>query len=618
MTPPHADTKSVSLASTDTETASAPAELLGIGVSAGVAVGRALLYRPETSDLTGTAAITETAAPLDAARELARLQSALATATAELRALAEQVAPEIGEAAGIFEAQAMMLEDPTIAERARALMTTEGMDAAAALSVAAEEQAAELAALPDPLWQARAADVRDAALRALRHLRPELVGGKTLEQRLATVEAPVILVADDLAPSEAAQVRTEVVRGFALGRGSATAHAAILARARGMPAVVGLGPALYDAVRDGDALVMDGTAGVLRVRPAEEEYTRAERAAAERATHARQELARLAPWRSRAGQTRDGVPVRVLANVGTEDDARLAAEMGAEGIGLLRTEFLFSEREALPDEREQAALYAAIIKTLGPARGPVIIRTLDAGADKPLPLPSAVAAGLPAEANPMLGVRGIRLHLAAPELLAAQLRAIVMAGAVTGASVRIMLPMVATVEEVRAARVALVEARARLAEAGVRLESAVPLGIMVETPAAVLSVASLAREAAFFSIGTNDLTQYVMAADRLNPRLAALCRPEQPAVLRAVAAVARTAHEMGRHMGVCGEMAGDPHLAPLLVGLGVDELSMNPASIPAVREALAAQTSGALRALAERALGAATVEEVDALVRESL
>jgi phosphoenolpyruvate-protein kinase (PTS system EI component) len=218
----------------------------------------------------------------------------------------------------------------------------------------------------------------------------------------------------------------------------------------------------------------------------------------------------------------------------------------------------------------------------------------------------------------VLGVRGIRLHLAAPELLSVQLRAIVLAGAATGTSVHIMLPMIATVEEVRAVRTLLIAARATVAARGVSLHTSVPLGIMVETPAAVLSIETLAREAAFFSIGTNDLTQYVMAADRLNPHLAALCKPTQPAVLRAIAAVARAARKTGRHIGVCGEMAGDPRLAPLLVGLGIEELSMNPASIPRVKEALAAQTRNTLTTLAERALRAASVDEVEALVSDAL
>jgi phosphoenolpyruvate-protein kinase (PTS system EI component) len=304
--------------------------------------------------------------------------------------------------------------------------------------------------------------------------------------------------------------------------------------------------------------------------------------------------------------------------VGAEADAHLAVEMGAEGIGLLRTEFLFSERLALPDEQEQVELYTAILAAIGPSRGPVIIRTLDAGADKPLPSLATLTGTLPAETNPVLGVRGIRLHLAAPELLSVQLRAIVLAGAATGTSVHIMLPMIATVEEVRAVRTLLIAARATVAARGVSLHTSVPLGIMVETPAAVLSIETLAREAAFFSIGTNDLTQYVMAADRLNPQLAALCKPTQPAVLRAIAAVARAARKTGRHVGVCGEMAGDPRLAPLLVGLGIEELSMNPASIPRVKEALAARTRKTLTTLAERTLRAATVDEVEALVSDTL
>jgi phosphoenolpyruvate-protein kinase (PTS system EI component) len=292
--------------------------------------------------------------------------------------------------------------------------------------------------------------------------------------------------------------------------------------------------------------------------------------------------------------------------------------MGAEGIGLLRTEFLFSDRPTLPDEREQAEAYAAIITALGPARGPLIVRTLDAGADKPLPALAAYTRDLPPEANPALGVRGIRLHTLYPELLTSQMRAILRAAqAHPSVDLRIMLPMVATLDEIRAAHAVLVAQSDKLRDEGVSLQRLPPLGIMVETPAAVFGATKLAREAAFFSVGTNDLTQYVMAADRLNPRLADLSRPIQPAVLHAIAAVTDAAHQQRRHVGVCGEMAGEPRLAALLVGLGVDELSMAPASIPAVKESLAVHTSMELRELAQRVLQAGTLGDADRLLDDA-
>src|SRR5258708_1072158 len=338
-----------------------------------------------------------------------------------LRRLAQRVAREVGNAeAGIFEAQALMLEDPTILERARALIASDGRDGAAALEQAADEQAKLLADLPDPVWQARAADVRDAAPHAARSLAPH-TAGEDLTTRVAPAPQPV-------------------------SRGA-------------------------------------GAQGVA----------------------------------SDIGQRREGTPIAVLANVGSVAEARSAGEWGAEGIGLLRTEFLFAERTTLPDEHEQAALYTAIVAALGRPGATVVVRTLDAGNDKPLPALAPYTRELPSEANPALGIRGFRLYDAFPALLETQLRGIVRAAATTGAELHVMLPMIATVEELLRARMVLRDVEAALASQDVRVARPLKLGIMIETPAAVLNAAALAPEADFFSLGTNDLPQYVMASDRLNP-----------------------------------------------------------------------------------------------------
>jgi phosphotransferase system enzyme I (PtsI) len=586
----------------------APLSMRGIGVSPGVAVGPALLYRP--------AAIEERSAPrgpIDPPAERERLHAAIAAGIAELHTLAERVSREVGQAEGeIFNAQAMMLEDPTIGERAETLIAQERMDAATALGQAADEQAAALAQLPDPVWQGRAADIRDAAGAALAHLRPTSEQ-PTLNQRVRAATEPVVVVADDLAPSDTVHLSPEKVCAIALALGSATSHAAILARALRIPAVAGLGPRLLESVHDGDPLVVDGERGTLTIH-ADEAFFQMARAQAERY---RQGLAtirvRQAALRNQPGSTRDGHRIPLLANVGSTADARAAAEAGADGIGLLRTEFLFAQGITLLDERQQADLYTEAITALGRTRGPIVIRTLDAGSDKPLPALQAAMPATAEEANPALGVRGIRLQAAVPDLLATQLRGILLAARRTQADVWVMLPMVSTVEEVRAANTVLQQSREALAEAGM---APLPLGIMVETPAAVFSLDALAQAAAFFSIGTNDLTQYVMAADRLNPQLATLDDPAQPAVLRAIAAVVRAAQGMHRHVSACGEMAGDPVLALLLVGLSVESLSMTPASIPAVKEALATRTLAELRVLAERATRLATVHEVRELLGE--
>ncbi|MGZ3663108.1 MAG: phosphoenolpyruvate--protein phosphotransferase [Ktedonobacterales bacterium] len=595
-----------------------PVRLEGIGVSPGIAVGRVFVYRPPAEGVSA-AGMSEGEKAGDPAAERERLHAALAAGAEDLRGLAERVKREIGqEEAGIFEAQALMLEDPTIGERAEGLIEQEGASAERALLTAAEEQAAELAALPDPLWQARAADVLDAARQALTHLQSGPVEERTLGQRLKALAHPVVIVAEDLAPSDTAQMDAERALAIVLVRGSATSHAAILARARGIPAVVGVGAGAFTEIRDGDEVIVDGGGGVVYVRPEAERLAQARTEAERRRSDAAARDIRQAALRGRLGQTRDGKGVPLLANIGGEADARVAAEMGAEGIGLLRTEFLFSGRATLPDEHEQAEMYSAIVVALGPTRGPIIVRTLDAGADKPLPALAPYMADLSEEANPALGVRGIRLQLAKEALLRAQLRGLLRAAARTQAPLWIMLPMVATVEEVREAREVLHAEQQALAGEGVQLDRLPPLGIMVETPAAVFAAEALAGEAEFFSIGTNDLTQYVMAADRLNPALAGLNSPIQPAVLRALARITEAARRAGRDVGVCGEMAGDPRMAALLVGLGVDELSMNPASIPAVKEVLAGHTYEELRSVAEQALLATTLAGVQQVLDVAL
>lgn len=597
--------------------------LAGVGVAPGVAIGPALVFLRDAVQRDGPHNTLDpgasTASPFDPAVEYAQARAALTAAIADLRALAHQVTQEIGASeAGIFESQALMLEDPTILERAEMLIDRDRLTAHDAIAIAAEEQAALLAALPEPIWQARAADVRDAARRALDHITPPGAHAQSLAERIAQSGRPVIVVADDLTPSDTVRLRVDQTLGIALVGGSATSHAAILARALGIPTVVGLGAALLAACHEGDALVVEGASGAVIVRPTPTQLDVARQAISARQADLASDRARATEWRLRPGRTRDGRPIQTLANIGSSADAHVAVEMGAEGVGLLRTEFLFAGRPTLPDEYEQADLYSEIFAGVGPSRGPIIVRTLDAGADKPLPALADLSAALPQEQNPALGVRGVRLSLYARELLLAQFRGVLRAAARTRAQARLMLPMIATVEELREARTLLRQAREQLTREGVYLDQAIPLGIMIETPAAVFAIEALARDAAFFSVGTNDLTQYIMAADRLNPQLAALCQPTQPAVLRAIATIVSAAQRIGRPVGVCGEMAGDPQLALLLVGMGVHELSMTPQRIPAVKEALAAYTADGLRALAMRALQATTVAEVQQMLADGL
>jgi phosphocarrier protein FPr len=387
------------------------------------------------------------------------------------------------------------------------------------------------------------------------------------------------------------------VTGIATAHGTATAHAAILARALGLPAVVGLGEAVL-AIDEGTAVLLDGDAGTILLDPPDDVL----RDASERRERAAQRTARARERAHEPGATRDGTRIEVFANLGSAAEAARAVELGAEGVGLLRTEFLFLDRATLPDEDEQAETLREIARALDGR--PLVVRTLDAGADKPLP-----ALPMPPEANPFLGVRGIRLTLERRDVLGAQLRAILRVAA--DHPVKVMLPMVATLSEIDAARDALAQARS---DTGID----VPLefGIMVEVPAAALTATRLAEHVDFFSLGTNDLTQYTMAAERGDERLAPLLTGPQPAVLRLVAQTVDGAAAHGRWVGVCGELAGDPPTAVLLAGLGVTELSMAPALVPEVKEALRgvelAQAQAAARqaldadsAAAARALGAA-------------
>ena len=448
-------------------------------------------------------------------------------------------------------------------------------------------------ALDDPYQRARATDLRSVGDQVLRHL----VG---MPLPIAP-DGEGIVVAPDLTPSETAALDRSAVRGIACAFGGPTAHSAILARSLGIPAVVGLGPGLLE-VPEGTRLAIDGEAGTVTVDPPP---------AAVRAAHDRQagRARENAVARKQAHQpavTLDGVAVHVAANIAGPQDVTAAVAAGADGVGLLRTEFLFLEADRLPTEGEQERAYRAVAEAL--AGRPLTIRTLDAGADKPLPcLP------LPQERNPYLGVRGVRLHLAHPDLLLGQLRAVLRVAA--DHTVRIMFPMVATVDEILRARELLDAARASLAASGIAAPERLEVGIMVEVPSAALTAEAFVPHVGFFSLGTNDLAQYTLAAERGNAAVAALADPLHPAVLRLIEHTARAAADGGKEVAICGEVAGDPVAIPLLLGLGVGELSMTAARIPAAKQAVRATDSGAARRLADSALAAGSAAEVRRLCR---
>jgi phosphotransferase system enzyme I (PtsI) len=414
---------------------------------------------------------------------------------------------------------------------------------------------------------------------------------------------PSVVVARDLAPSQTAGLRRDLVLGFCTAEGGPTSHTAILARALGLPAVVGLGRQVL-SVPPGAILLVDGSEGVVVADPSKGEAEAFQERGRAEGERAQAELAR-------AGEpavTLDGRRVEVVANVGSPEDAATALRCGAEGIGLLRTEFLYLERREAPSEDEQTAAYDSILDVMGPR--PVVARTLDVGGDKALPY-----LDLGREANPFLGWRAIRMCLDRPEFFLTQLRALLRAGA--GHDLRVMFPMIAALEEIRKARELLGEARRQLEAESKPHADSIQVGIMVEVPSVAVLADLFAREVDFFSIGTNDLTQYTLAAERTNDRVAHLSDALHPAVIRQIAQVIRAGHERGIWVGVCGELAGDPEGIPILLGLGLDEFSMAAPLIPRAKGILRSWSSGAAQRLAETALHLDTAPAVRMLVRST-
>ena len=546
-----APVRSVVVEPEETAPPASGAVLAGVAASAGVAIGPA--HR-----LGGLGDAPEDRAADGPSEEMDRLDGAIADARAAIERDRDVVERRAGAAdAAIFDAHLALLSDDALLDPARAAIA-DGATAEGAWYDAAQQVAARYRGLDEPLLQERATDVLDVGRRVV----SAITGGGDSGEAVSG-----IVVADELTPADAAGLDPARVLAIATARGSTTAHAAILSRALGLPAVVGLGAGVL-GVPDGATLLLDGEAGTVMVDPPQDMIRDAE----ERRERAEQRRARARQHACEPAVTRDGARLEVFANLATGTDTARAVELGAEGVGLLRTEFLFLGRDKLPGEEEQAQTLREIARALDGR--PLIVRTLDAGADKPLP-----ALPMPPEENPFLGVRGIRLALSRPEVLATQFRAILRVAAEY--PVKTMLPMVATLSEITAAR-ELLEAARR--DTGI--DAAMELGIMVEVPAAALGAARLAAHVDFFSLGTNDLAQYTMAAERGDARLAPLLAGPQPAVLRLVSATVEGAAAHGRWVGVCGELAGDPAAAVLLAGLGVTELSMASALVAEVKAAL--------------------------------
>ncbi|WP_026371020.1 phosphoenolpyruvate--protein phosphotransferase [Kallotenue papyrolyticum] len=543
----------------------------GLPGAPGIAIGRVAIVRPRRGGALPS---------LSGAEALPRFRQASAQVAERLSRLAAELRAEGNAAeAAIFDAQATLVADPALSEQVAAQVAA-GQPLDLAVAAAIEGMAQTLARLDDAYLRERADDVR-------------AIGAELLAQlhgvpRGLDVPAGAIVLAEDLTPAQTAQLRKQRVAGFATAGGTPTGHVAILARALGIPAVVGLGAAILE-LTEGESAILDADAGVLIVAPtARQQSDYAARLAARQADA--EQLLRL---RDLPAQTRDGTRVALWANIGHPDEIELALRSGAEGIGLFRTEFLFLDRDTPPNEDEQCAVYATVLRAMGGR--PVIARTLDIGGDKPIPyLPEL------REANPFLGTRGLRFCMRFPELFQTQLRA--MLRAALHGDLRIMLPMVATPEDVAWARDQLAQAATALAAAGIAHRADVPLGVMIETPAAAVALDRLAPAISFGSIGSNDLAQYTLAVDRTDAELGRRYRHDDAAVLRLIALAVQQAQRCGLDLSLCGELGADPQLAVALVGLGLRRISMSPAALPLVKQALRSVTLEEARARAAAVL----------------
>ncbi len=565
-------------------------QLTGIAASAGIAAGPVVRLHSEPSAI-------EARTVDDPASEWQRLLAAVRTAQSETRALYDWAQAHAGEQeAGIFDAQSLFLEDPALIEAASAIIHNEHRDAASAWHEATARFAGKLQEIDDPYLRARATDMVDAGRRVLRLLAPGT-------HATTAICEPSIVVARDLLPSEVEKLNPAHVLGLCLETGSASAHSAILVRAMAIPAVVGLGPGIA-SVAEGTTVALDGERGVVWVSPDEDLLRRLDQRrqtwiAGKRSA----EQQRRAP-----ATTRDGRRITVFANLNHASETAAALDSGAEGVGVLRTEFLFVDRRTAPTEEEQIAAYRSIAETLGTRT--LVIRTLDVGGDKNVPY-----IDIGKEANPFLGWRGLRLTLGRRDLLRTQMRSILRAG--HGYPVEILLPMVSTVSELREAKSILHEVLIDLERDGVPYAKNVPVGAMIETPAAVAVVDQLAREVHRLSIGTNDLVQYVMAADRTNHRVAALANPFQPAVLRMIDQTVSAGKRLRIRVDVCGEMAADPIATSLLIGLGVEEFSVSAPLIAELKRAISNCSAVDAEALARTALTLDSPESVRRLITEA-
>ncbi|MBF1995549.1 phosphoenolpyruvate-protein phosphotransferase PtsI [Serratia symbiotica] len=558
----------------------------GILVSPGIAFGKALLLKEDEIVINRKKISTD-----HVEQEVSRFLSGRAKASEQLAVIKAKAGETFGEEKeAIFEGHIMLLEDEELEQEIIALIKDEHVTADAAVYTVIESQAHALEELDDEYLKERAADVRDIGKRLLRNMLSMPIVD------LSTIQDEVILVATDLTPSETAQLNLKKVLGFITDLGGRTSHTSIMARSLELPAIVGTSD-VTKQVKTGDYLILDAINNKIYVNPTAEVIDQLKTAQSQYITE-KNDLAKL---KDLPAITLDGHQVEVCANIGTVRDVASAERNGAEGIGLYRTEFLFMDRDTLPTEDEQFQAYKAVAEAMGSQA--VIIRTMDIGGDKDLPYMN-----LPKEENPFLGWRAIRIAMDRREILHAQLRAILRASAF--GKLRIMFPMIISVEEVRDLKDEIDKLKAQLREEGKAFDEAIEVGVMVETPAAASIAHHLAKEVDFFSIGTNDLTQYTLAVDRGNEMISHLYNPLSPSVLGLIKQVIDASHAEGKWTGMCGELAGDERATLLLLGMGLDEFSMSAISIPRIKKIIRNTNFTDVQALAAQVLAQPTAQDL--------
>lgn len=562
----------------------------GIAASDGVAIAKAyLLVEPDLSF------DSEKVSDVDA--EIAKFNNAIQTSKVELTKIRNNAEQNLGaDKAAIFDAHLLVLDDPELIQPIEEKIKNEQVNAPTALSDVTGQFITIFESMDNEYMKERAADIRDVSKRVLAHILGVELPNPSM------IDESVVIIGNDLTPSDTAQLNKEFVQGFVTNIGGRTSHSAIMSRSLEIAAVVGT-KSITQEVKQGDMIIVDGLTGEVIIHPTEDEVI-AYQNKRERFFEDKQELQKL---RDEETTTIDGRHAELAANIGTPNDLKGVIENGAEGIGLYRTEFLYMGRDEMPTEDEQFEAYKKVLETMEDKR--VVVRTLDIGGDKELPY-----LNLPEEMNPFLGYRAIRLCLDQPDIFRPQLRALLRASAF--GKLNIMFPMVATIQEFRDAKALLLEEKDNLTNEGIEVSDDIELGIMVEIPSTAALADVFAKEVDFFSIGTNDLIQYTMAADRMSERVSYLYQPYNPSILRLVKQVIEASHKEGKWTGMCGEMAGDEIAIPLLLGLGLDEFSMSATSVLKARRQIKGLSQNEMEELAQRAIDCATSEEVQDLVNQ--